>query len=238
LALAIVGRPNVGKSSLLNVLLGRDRAIVSPYPGTARDTVEASLDIDGLLLRIIDTAGIRRPADPVEQEGVRRAREVMAQAELLLVVLDGSVALTPDDFDLLAETAEAPRILVQNKSDLPLCWHPAVLDAAERPTPWVAVSAVQGQGVAELERLIVRQALGNEPLAQEEVLLTRARHRHSLAQALQNVQTATEGLRQAMPVEFVAFEVTEALRAIGEVLGEHWAGEVLERIFSSFCIGK
>jgi len=162
----------------------------------------------------------------------------MAQAELLLVVLDGGAALTTDDFELLAETAEARRILVRNKSDLPQCWQPEVLGGAGLPTPWVAVSALQGHGVTELERTIVRQAFGSEPLAQEEVLLTRARHRHSLEQALQNVRAATEGLRQAVPLEFVAFDVTEALRAIGEVLGEHWAGEVLERIFSSFCIGK
>lgn len=238
LATAIIGRPNVGKSSLLNALLGRDRAIVSSEPGTTRDTIEAALDIDGLLLRIIDTAGIRTTADAVEQEGVRRAREVVAQADLLLVVLDGSVALTADDQALLAETAGKPRLVVRNKCDLPARWSLGDLASGANGAPTVAVSALHGRGLPELERAIVRQVLGSEPLAQGEVLLTRARHRQSLALALQNVQTAEQGLRQGVPVEFVAFDVTEALRHIGEVLGENCAGEVLERIFSSFCIGK
>jgi tRNA modification GTPase len=238
LALAIVGRPNVGKSSVLNALLGRDRAIVTPYPGTTRDTIEAALDVDGLLLRIIDTAGIRTTADVIEQEGVRRAREVLAQAELLLVVLDGSEALTADDYGLLAETAGYRRILVQNKCDLPARWTASDLGATDADCPLVAVSALQGHGLAGLERTILRHALGSEPLVQGEVLLTRARHRHSLVQALENVHTAARGLRQKLPVEFVAFDVGEALRHIGEVLGEQCAGEVLERIFRSFCIGK
>ena len=122
--MAIVGRPNVGKSSLLNALLGRDRAIVSPHPGTTRDTIEDALDIEGLLLRIIDTAGIRAATDAIEQEGVRRAREAIERAELLMLVFDGSTALTADDHLVLTETAGKPRVLVRNKSDLPACWAP------------------------------------------------------------------------------------------------------------------
>jgi tRNA modification GTPase len=162
----------------------------------------------------------------------------VAQADFLLVVLDGSAALTADDQALLAETAAKPRLVVRNKCDLPACWSPENLASEVNGAPTMAVSALYGHGLPELERAIVRQALGNEPLAQGEVLLTRARHRQSLDLALQNVQTAEQGLRQGVPVEFVAFDVTEALRHIGEVLGEDCAGEVLERIFSSFCIGK
>jgi tRNA modification GTPase len=236
LALAIVGRPNVGKSSLLNALLGRERAIVSPYPGTTRDTIEAALDLQGLLLRIIDTAGMRTSADAIEQEGVRRAQETVEQADLLLVVLDASTELTADDRALLAATVSRPRLLVRNKCDLPCRWLPQELEPIA--SLLLEVSAVHGHGLSELERAIVQQAVGNEPLEQGEVMLTQARHQQSLVQALQNVQTAEQGLCQGLPVESVAFDVTEALRHLDEVLGEDCSGEVLHRIFSRFCIGK
>lgn len=238
LATAVVGRPNVGKSSLLNALIGRDRVIVSPHPGTTRDTIEVALELEGLLLKIIDTAGIRTTADAVEQEGVRRARKVVGEAELLIVVLDGSVDLVEDDRMLLAETATRPRLLVRNKCDLPARWSPGMLGPGATASPMIEISALEGRGLPELESAIVRQALGNEPLEPGEVLLTRVRHHQSVAAALRDVQAAEQGLRQGVPVEFVAFDVTEALRQIGEVLGEDCSGEVLDRIFESFCIGK
>jgi tRNA modification GTPase len=237
-ATAIVGRPNVGKSSLLNALVGRDRAIVSPYPGTTRDTIEVACDLDGLLLRIIDTAGIHATTDAVEQEGVRRAREALEQAELLIVMLDGSSALTADDHRLLAETASRLRVLVRNKCDLPACWSVHDLGSGAAETPLIAISALRGYGLPDLERAVVQQIFGAASIEQDEVLLTRARHHQSLLDALHNVQAAEQGLRQGTPVEFVAFEVMEALRHVGDILGESCSGEVLERIFSSFCIGK
>src|SRR5262245_14292713 len=236
LAMAIVGRPNVGKSSVLNALLGRDRAIVSPHPGTTRDTIEDALDIEGVLLRIIDTAGIRATADAIEQEGVRRAREAIERAEFLLLVFDGSTALTVDDHLVLTTTASKPRVLVRNKSDLPTCWVPETLGVSDAPC--LDISALRGDGLVALERALVQQALGHASLGQDEVLLTQERHRQGLAMALCNVQSAEQGLCQGVPLEFVAFDVTEAIQQIAEVLGESCTGEVLDRIFSSFCIGK
>lgn len=238
LATAIVGRPNVGKSSLLNALVGRDRAIVSPQPGTTRDTIEAELDLDGLLLRVIDTAGIRSTRDDIEQEGVRRARDVAAQAELLLVVFDGSIALTPDDHHLLSETAAQPRVLVQNKCDLPPHWPRAALGPAHAEAPFVSVSASRGDGLAELEHTVIRHVMGDAVFNRDEVRLTQSRHRQLIETALHNVRAAADGLRQGTPLEFVAFDVTEAIGQVSEVLGESAAGEVLDRIFSNFCIGK
>jgi tRNA modification GTPase len=238
LALAIVGRPNVGKSSLLNAFLGYDRAIVSPQPGTTRDTIEATFELGSMLLRLIDTAGIHATTDMLEQEGVRRARHVMERADLLIVVLDGSVALMPDDHLLLAMTADVPRLLVRNKCDLPLCWSRRDLGLAPQEGPLLDISARCGDGLPDLERAIVQRALGDEPLRQDEVMLTQVRHHQGIAATLRHVQTAADGLRQGVPVEFIAFDVTEALQQVAELLGESWSGEVLERIFSRFCIGK
>jgi tRNA modification GTPase len=238
LALAIVGRPNVGKSSLLNALLGHDRAIVSPQPGTTRDTIEAAFELGGMLLRMIDTAGIHATTDTLEEEGIRRARQAVERADLLIVVLDGSTTLTPDDHGLLAMTAGRPRVLVRNKCDLPLCWSFQDLGLSQEKVPLLAISAQRGDGLAALEQAIVQQALGDEPLPQDEVMLTRARHHQGIVATLHDVQTALHGLRQGVPVEFVAFDVSEALQQVAEILGESCSGEVLERIFSSFCIGK
>jgi tRNA modification GTPase len=238
LATAIVGRPNVGKSSLLNALVGRDRAIVSPQPGTTRDTIEVELDLDGLLLRVIDTAGIRTAHDDIEQEGVRRARDVAAQAELLVVVFDGSMALTQEDDELLTETVSKPRVLVQNKCDLQPCWSRADLGSAHAEAPFVSVSASRGDGLRELEQMVVQHVVGDALSNRDEVCLTQSRHRQLIDGALRNVRAAADGLRQGTPLEFVAFDVTEAIANVSEVLGESAAGEVLDRIFSQFCIGK
>ena len=238
LAIAIVGRPNVGKSSLLNALVGRDRAIVSPQPGTTRDAIEAELDLDGVLLRVIDTAGIRDTRDDIEQEGVRRAREVAERAELLVVVLDGSLDLTPDDRELLAATAAKPRVVAQSKCDLQPRWSRAALGAAHVDAPFVELSAWRGDGLPDLEQALLRQVLGETPLQRGEASLTQWRHRQLIDAALRDVRAAASGLREGTPLEFVAFDVTEAINSVSEVLGESAAGEVLDRIFNQFCIGK
>ncbi len=238
MAVAVVGRPNVGKSSLLNALSGRDRAIVSPQPGTTRDTIEEELSIDGVLVRLTDTAGLHTATDLIEQEGMRRARTVVERAELLIVVLDGSIALTADDLLVLAETAGAPRLLVRNKCDLPMPWTPADLPSSGAPDSMLDVSALHQRGLRELEQAIVRQALGHEPPNQDEMLLTRARHHQNIVSAMQGVRAAQHGLQHGMPLECVALEVGEALQHISDVLGEGVAGEVLDRIFHQFCVGK
>ena len=235
MAVAVVGRPNVGKSSLLNAMLGRDRAIVSPQPGTTRDTIEEELAIDGVLVRLTDTAGLHTATDVIEQEGMRRARTVVERAELLVVVLDGSAALTADDHMVLAETSDAPRLVVRNKCDLPPSWTAGDLAL---PRPVLDVSALQHLGLRDLEEAIVRQVLGNEPLSQDEVLLTRARHHRGILGALQNARTAQQALQEGVPLECVALDVGEALQNLADVLGESVAGEVLDRIFHQFCVGK
>ena len=235
MAVAVVGRPNVGKSSLLNALLGRDRAIVSPQPGTTRDTIEEEMTIGGVLVRLTDTAGFHTAVDLIEQEGMRRARCAVERAELLIVVLDGSAALTADDHLVLAETADAPRLIVRNKCDLSASWTPADLTSSE---PVLDVSALQELGLGELGEAMVAHALGDGPLSRDEVLLTRARHHQGIVGALQNVRTAECALRDGVPLECVALDVGEGLKNLADILGESSAGEVLDRIFHQFCVGK
>ena len=235
MAVAVVGRPNVGKSSLLNALLGRDRAIVSPQPGTTRDTIEEELTLGGVLVRLTDTAGLHGAADVIEQEGMRRARSAVGRAELLIVVLDGSAALTAEDRMVLAETADAPRLVVRNKCDLPPSWNAGDLTCQGHI---LDVSALRELGLSDLQDAIVRHALGDEPLSQDEVLLTRARHHQSIKGALQNVRTAQRALQDGIPLECVALDTGEALQNLADVLGESIAGEVLDRIFHQFCVGK
>jgi tRNA modification GTPase len=161
----------------------------------------------------------------------------MARAECLIVVLDGSVALTPDDRLVLAETADKRRILVRNKGDLPTVWLPQDLETSAGE-PLLTLSARHGKGLAELEATIVHLAVGQEALNRDEAVLTQARHRRCLDTVLKNVCAAADGLRQGVPLEFVAFDVTEAIQQVSEILGESCAGDVLDRIFSRFCIGK
>ncbi|NJC87085.1 MAG: tRNA uridine-5-carboxymethylaminomethyl(34) synthesis GTPase MnmE [Desulfuromonas sp.] len=231
----ILGRPNVGKSSLLNALLGEARAIVTEIPGTTRDTVEEELVLDGLPLRLIDTAGVRDTTDPIEQEGVRRAREKARAADLVLLVLDGSQPLTAEDRMAVAMAPPERTVLVRNKSDLP---------AAEEPhshpfLSHVAVSVRQGTGLAELQAAIVAHFCG--PGAGDTVggvVLAERRHRDALSGTL----TALERFRAAQaagePYECLAFELREALAALGQITGETTPDAILEQIFSRFCIGK
>ena len=235
MAVAVVGRPNVGKSSLLNALLGRDRAIVSPQPGTTRDTIEEELTIGGVMVRLTDTAGFHSAVDLIEQEGMRRARAAVERAELLIVVLDGSAALTAEDHLVLAETADAPRLVVRNKCDLLPSWTAVDLTSSG---PILDVSALHEEGLGELGEAIVAHALSDEPLSRDEVLLTRARHHQGIVGALENVRTAGCALQDGVPLECVALDVGEALQNLADILGENIAGEVLDRIFHQFCVGK
>lgn len=237
-ATAIVGCPNVGKSSLLNAFLGRERAIVSPQPGTTRDTLEETIEIGGILLRIIDTAGIRATVDPIESEGVRRTQQVIERAALLLLMFDNSAPLRADDWQLLEATRHKPRILIRNKCDLQTAWSTHDMTALQSFASCVHLSILHEKGLDELERSITQHVLGSETFSQEEVLLTRSRHQQSVVAALAHVQAAEQSLRQGIPWECVALDVTEALQYLGEVLGEKYSGELLDRIFSHFCIGK
>ena len=235
LSVLILGRPNAGKSSLLNALLGEARAIVTEIPGTTRDTVEEQLVLGGFPLRLVDTAGVRDTADPIELEGVRRAREKAAAADLVLLVVDASQPLGAEDRMALALAPAQRTILVLNKSDRPA--FPLAPEFAAF-TRQVAVSARHGSGLAELQAAIVDHLGGGGRETADEVILTERRHREALAAAVTALDLFLAAAASSEPLECLAFELREVLADLGLVTGETTPDAILEEIFSRFCIGK
>jgi len=231
---AIVGRPNVGKSSLLNLLLGHDRAIVSPVAGTTRDTIEETANVRGLPVVFVDTAGLRETGDVVEAEGVRRSREALQRAEMVLQVLDLSEPLTTVDEKYLDELAGCPRIVVCNKSDLPAQWTvPALGD-----TPVVKVSCRTGDGLEDLKDAIQRMVWQGEVRAEMLEVMINARHQDALRRALEATRRAHEALLEEASLECVALDLRIAVNTVGEITGQTATEDLLDVIFSQFCIGK
>ena len=232
----ILGRPNVGKSSLLNGLLGEARAIVTEIPGTTRDTVEEQLVLGGIPLRLVDTAGVRNTVDPIEQEGVRRARDKAAAADLVLLVVDASQPLSEEDRMAIALAPPQRTLLVRNKCDLPVGTEDPALAGFARQ---VTVSAKHGRGMAALEAAVVEFFTGGVSAALEEgVVLTERRHRESLVEALAALERFQAECVAGRPLECLAMELREALAALGRITGETTPDDILEQIFKQFCIGK
>jgi tRNA modification GTPase len=232
---AIIGRPNAGKSSLLNQLLGRDRAIVSPIPGTTRDTIEETANIRGLAVIFIDTAGLRAARDEIEQEGIRRSRQSLEQAELVLHVLDSSQPLTEEDGKYFAELDGKKRIVVVNKVDLPAqLVPPSALDTRYS----ISVSCVTGQGIESLKDAIRNVVWSGEIKAEMLEVMINSRHQDALNRARAATEGTLEGLRADQTLDLVALDLRIAVNAIGEIVGKTTTEDLLDMIFSQFCIGK
>jgi tRNA modification GTPase len=235
-AVAIAGRPNVGKSSLFNALLRESRAIVTARPGTTRDLIQETILVQGIAVRLTDMAGLRDTEDDVERIGVERAREALSDAALILLVVDAESGLVPDDEALARELAEleTPMLLAVNKVDAATrrVDPPAGISFAGS----VRVSALTGQGLPELEAALGKLLTGGAAIAPDQALITRTHQKESLRRALEATRRVESGFTQSP--EFLALELDEALRALGEITGETTPDDILEHIFGAFCIGK
>lgn len=238
--LVIAGRTNVGKSSLLNALIERERAIVTDIPGTTRDTIEDVLDMDGICFTITDTAGIRETLDPVEQEGVRRTRIAITDADMVMAVFDGSVPLSPEDAAVLdaVQKSGKPMLVAINKSDLKQQIDPALLREEIPGGEIVAVSAKTQSGIPDLVACLEEAALHGGLPESGEVVITHARHHAALKQARQSFLAARETLDSGLSQEFVVLDLRAGLDALAEITGAVTSQDVLSLIFSEFCIGK
>jgi tRNA modification GTPase len=229
---AIMGRPNVGKSSLLNQLLGQERAIVSSIPGTTRDTIEETASVRGLPVVFIDTAGLREAADEIEAEGVRRSRHTLTSAELILHVMDGSEPAGEWDKKLLTEYAGRPRLLVRNKGDLP--------QRLELPDGLAAIDVccLTGAGIEELKDAIKGTVWSGGVPAEMLQVMINSRHEDALRRGREAAARALEALCAHLGLELAAQDLRQAAQAVGEIVGKTTTEDLLDSIFSQFCIGK
>lgn len=239
LTVAFVGRPNVGKSSLFNSLLGHGRAIVTEIPGTTRDTITESIGLNGVPLILIDTAGIRSSVDEIESIGVERTRRAAADADLLIVVIDGSEGLRQEDRNVLAEVANTKHIIALNKSDLEDFSVARLSDTAvpRDPGSVISVSAKTDAGLESLRAAILRP-FANGSAQAESLLITNSRHHDLLVRSLEAIHSSERLLEEGASEELILVGLHHALRYLDEITGETTTEEILGQIFSTFCIGK
>ncbi|MBI4619971.1 MAG: tRNA uridine-5-carboxymethylaminomethyl(34) synthesis GTPase MnmE [Desulfobacterales bacterium] len=234
----IIGKPNVGKSSLLNALLKEKRAIVTSIPGTTRDIIEEAISVKGFPLKIIDTAGMGDAKDVIEKEGIRLAKEKLASADLVILVIDSSQELDQGDFDIVAGLIDKKVVIALNKIDL--VQESSISKAKDKLKnyPIVPISALYSQGIEELKEAVFSAIIQHKLESPPSVFITNIRHKIALEKTLDNLAHAEESLIKEMSQEFTALDIQLSLKCLGEIVGETTSDDILDRIFSGFCIGK
>lgn len=233
----IVGKPNAGKSSLMNVLVGSNRAIVTDMAGTTRDILEEEIQLKGLNLNIVDTAGIRKTDDPVEKIGVERAKKAMLDADLILYVVDSSADLDENDEEIISFLQDQNAIILLNKADLPSAL--TVEKMQERlQKPTVSISAREETGMDELSDLIEHMFLSGEISFNDQVYLTNMRHQAAMEQVQSSLMKVKESISLGMPEDFFSIDLMDAYEALGSIIGESVGEDLVNEIFSKFCMGK
>ncbi|RRD32536.1 tRNA uridine-5-carboxymethylaminomethyl(34) synthesis GTPase MnmE [Streptococcus minor] len=234
LSTAIIGRPNVGKSSLLNNLLREEKAIVTDIAGTTRDVIEEYVNIKGVPLKLVDTAGIRETDDIVEKIGVERSKQALSEADLILLVLNASEKLTDQDRALLALSEMTRRIILLNKTDLP-----EQIEAQELPEDVIRISVLENQNIDLIEERINQLFFDNAGIVEQDATyLSNARHISLIEQAVQSLQAVNDGLEMGMPVDLLQVDMTRTWQILGEITGDAAPDELITQLFSQFCLGK
>ena len=235
---AIIGKPNAGKSSLLNAILKEDRAIVTEYEGTTRDTIEEFVNIEGIPLKLIDTAGIRDAKDEVEKIGIAKSKEIAKEADLVIAIFDSSKELSKEDIGILDIIKNKKSIILLNKSDLNSVLKPDDSKFKDITDNVIKISALNGNGLEELYDLINKMFSLNEINLDNDVIITNLRHKNLISKAIENVKKAKNAVKENMPVDITAIFIKDILEDLGNITGEVVTDDIINEIFSKFCLGK
>ena len=234
----ILGKPNVGKSSLLNAILRENRAIVTDVPGTTRDIIEEYVNIDGIPLKIVDTAGIRSTEDLVEKIGVDRAKKVVEGADLVIGVFDASRELSLEDKEIIELLKEKNSIVLLNKTDLPNKYNIEDLKTLIPNKKIILTAIAKDEGIEELEETIKNMFYSGDVEVSDEIMITNIRHKNQLIKAKKNIEEAIEGIKLNVPLDCVEVDIRNCWDNLGEISGDTISEDILDKIFSEFCIGK
>ena len=235
---AIIGKPNAGKSSLLNAILKEDRAIVTEYEGTTRDTIEEFVNIEGIPLKLIDTAGIREAEDEIEKIGIKKSKEIAKDADLVIAIFDSSKELTKEDLEILDIIKNKKSIIILNKSDLKSVINENNAKFKIVTDKVIKISALNGNGIEKLYSTIAEMFNLNEINLDNEIIITNLRHKNLISKAIENVEKTRDGIKQSMPVDIISIFIKDILENLGEITGEEVTEDIINEIFSRFCLGK
>lgn len=236
--IAIIGKPNVGKSSLLNALLKEARAIVTDIAGTTRDVIEEHLNIQGIPIRIIDTAGIRKTVDQIEQIGVERSKEIFNEADMILFVLNASESLSDEDKELIELVSDKKSIIVMNKIDLESKIEMSQIENVFSDRSIIKTSLLKDQGILDVEQAIVDMVYDGDISASNDQLLSNSRHIQAVKEALKSIDNALSATINKMPYDFIEVDTMDCLEYLGKITGETVEGDIVKQIFGQFCLGK